>query len=531
MPRVYSYLRFSDPKQAAGTSVARQTLIAQRWAAERGLVLDESLSMRDEGLSGYHSRHITHGALGVFLHAVENGRIEPGSVLIVEQMDRLSRAEPLRAQAQFTALIHAGIVLVTALDNKEYSLASIKANPMDLIMSLLLMIRAHEESDTKSKRVKAAIRRRCEGWQAGTWRGVIRNGRDPQWVELTADGWRLIEARAEAVRFAVAQFVDGHGGHQIVRDMAQRGLTYTDAGKLGAAHLYKTLGSRLLIGEREIYVNGETYRLTGYYPPVLQPDEFDALQLAIDRRQGKRGVGEIPSIFTGMGITTCGYCGRSIASQNLMQRKRMEDGRPFPGHRRLICTGHSNGKGCGEPGSIMSEPVERALIYYCADSMRMGELMNGGDHGQAQRAELAAARMKLADIETKLARIHAALVSDDGPTPITLLRSMRELEADADATRLAIEQTERELAHHRPATTPDMADKWLDLIGGVEALDTAARMQARELVRASFSSIVLWHNGERTRPASRPVFDLQLTARGGGQIKLRFDRASGALMA
>lgn len=78
MPRVYSYLRFSDPKQAAGSSADRQTEYARRWAAERGLVLDEALSMRDEGLSGYHQRHVTHGALGVFLRAVEDGRIEAG---------------------------------------------------------------------------------------------------------------------------------------------------------------------------------------------------------------------------------------------------------------------------------------------------------------------------------------------------------------------------------------------------------------------------------------------------------------------
>src|SRR5574337_1954036 len=66
-PRVYSYLRFSDPRQAAGSSADRQTEYARRWAAERGLVLDEALSMRDEGLSAYHQKHVKQGALGVRL--------------------------------------------------------------------------------------------------------------------------------------------------------------------------------------------------------------------------------------------------------------------------------------------------------------------------------------------------------------------------------------------------------------------------------------------------------------------------------
>jgi len=53
--------------------------------------------MRDEGLSAYHQKHIKSGALGVFLEAILAGKIPAGSVLIVEGLDRLSRAEPLLA--------------------------------------------------------------------------------------------------------------------------------------------------------------------------------------------------------------------------------------------------------------------------------------------------------------------------------------------------------------------------------------------------------------------------------------------------
>ena len=121
MPKVYSYLRFSDPRQASGSSADRQLEYTRRWAAERGLLLDESLSMRDEGLSGYHQRHITHGALGVFLRAVEDGRIESGSVLVVEGLDRLSRAEPIQAQAQLAQIVQAGITVVTAPSPRSFS--------------------------------------------------------------------------------------------------------------------------------------------------------------------------------------------------------------------------------------------------------------------------------------------------------------------------------------------------------------------------------------------------------------------------
>lgn len=72
---------------------------------------------------------------------------------------------------------------------------------------------------------------------------------------------------------------------------------------------------------------------------------------------------------------------------------------------------------------------------------------------------------------------------------------------------------------------PDVAERLLDLIDGVENLDTEARLHARELVRASFSKITLWHAGN---PPAERIADLEFTARGGGALKLRIARDSGA---
>lgn len=119
LSKVYSYLRFSDPRQALGNSADRQLHYAQQWAKTKGLLLDESLSLKDEGLSAYHQHHVKQGALGVFLRAVEAGRIKNGSVLVVEGLDRLSRAEPIQAQAQLAQIINAGITVVTASDGRE----------------------------------------------------------------------------------------------------------------------------------------------------------------------------------------------------------------------------------------------------------------------------------------------------------------------------------------------------------------------------------------------------------------------------
>ena len=51
--KVFSYLRFSDPRQAVGSSADRQLAYAANWAAKQGMELDATLTLKDEGLSAY----------------------------------------------------------------------------------------------------------------------------------------------------------------------------------------------------------------------------------------------------------------------------------------------------------------------------------------------------------------------------------------------------------------------------------------------------------------------------------------------
>jgi DNA invertase Pin-like site-specific DNA recombinase len=48
---------------------------------------------RDLGVSAFRGKNADHGALKAFLDRVESGLIQPGSYLIVESLDRLSRTD------------------------------------------------------------------------------------------------------------------------------------------------------------------------------------------------------------------------------------------------------------------------------------------------------------------------------------------------------------------------------------------------------------------------------------------------------
>lgn len=525
-PRVYSYLRFSDPKQATGSSAARQLEYAERWAADKGLTLDASLSLRDEGLSAYHQRHVTQGALGVFLRAIEESRIASGSVLVVEGLDRLSRAEPIQAQAQLAQIISAGITVVTASDGREYNRAGLKAQPMDLVYSLLVMIRAHEESDTKSKRVKAAIRRQCESWIAGTYRGLIRNGKDPAWLRWDGEQWQLIPERVEAARAVIALFMQGYGSVRIVRELSQQGYALTDKG-ITTLQVHRLVRLPALLGAKELELDGEKYRMEGYYPPILAPHEHDELQLLVASRVRRKGKGEIPGLFTGLGISYCGYCGTAVIAQNLMHRAKA-DGSLSDGHRRVICVGYSQNAGCSIGGSCSVVPIEKAIMNYCSDQMNLSSLLEERDQNQVIRDRLAKAKSDTAMIEQQIERVSEALIaSEGGAAPLVFVRKARDLEAQLAARQKEVAQSERELLAVSNRHQPALAEAWLQLVEGVESLDYASRMKARQLVGETFERIVIYHRGMQAQDRTGKFIDVLLVGKGAQPRLLRVDRKTG----
>lgn len=526
--RVYSYLRFSDPRQATGSSADRQLQYAQAWAAERGLVLDETLSLRDEGLSAYHQTHVKQGALGTFLRAVDEGRIPHGSVLIVEGLDRLSRAEPIQAQAQLAQIINAGITVVTASDGREYNRERLKAQPMDLVYSLLVMIRAHEESDTKSKRVRAAIRRQCEGWVAGTYRGLVQNGRDPQWLRWTGQAWELIPERVAAVRRAIELYRQGLGAGRASKRLAEEGHLSDDWG-ISGQQVYRLIKLPALRGAKRIEVEGEQYLLEDYYPRLISDREFDELQLLAGQRYRRRGAGEIPGIVTGVGLTWCGYCGTALVAQNLIGRRR-DDGSLADGHRRLHCTSYSLGTGC-KAGSCSVVPVERALLNYCSDQLNLDRLCQPEDGGQHLRQQLLDARLRVDELGRQLDRVTDALLADDsGAAPLAFVRRARELEQQQAEAQAEVQHLERQLAVQASPVAPARAERWAELAAQVEAGDYEAREQVRQLMLDTFERLVIYMRGVQLDERSR-VIDMLMVPRHGAPRMLRIDRRSGTWLA
>jgi len=278
MPTAYSYKRFSSDKQAKGDSIRRQTELAARFIANNphlNLELDTKLDLTDEGFSAFKGSHKTRGALGSFLLLVATGQIQPGSYLLVESLDRLSRQQPIDALTQLMELVKSGIVVVTLNDEKTYSNETMKGvdGTFVLMASLIGMARAFEESDTKGKRVRAA-------WQNKF--NLVKDGkqltkRTPFWLDSDR---KLIRERADVVRRIFTEYAAGSGTSVITKRLNADGMAppSSHVQHWSDSSVKKLLKSKTTIG---VLVTADKQEHEGYYPPVVSDELWFKCQLQI----------------------------------------------------------------------------------------------------------------------------------------------------------------------------------------------------------------------------------------------------------
>lgn len=503
--KVYSYMRFSTPEQSKGHSLQRQTEYATQYALDNGLVLDESLTMRDEGLSAYHQKHISKGALGVFCKAIDDGLVDPGSVLIVENLDRLHRGKVREAMPFLLNIVNAGITVITAADGREYSQTSLDNNHFQLFESLSIMSRAHEESETKSKRVKAAIVGQIEHWIKHGSGKVIRNGRDPYWVKAKEDktGFELIEDRAAIIREIISLFHKGWGMLKIQRHLNEHYRPFKGE-QWYAVYVNSVLNNRTLIGERSFVVNDKKYIINNYYPALLTNTEFALLKSELKNRAPTRSQQSIPGIITGNRVSFCGHCGSSLTAQN--HKARSYNGKQYPitsGLRRIRCNSRNTGVQCLATAmnsnsiavSIAAPPIEHALLQYCADQMELSAILNDDtDKSLAIKAQIAELQRQAGEAETVVnngnEQITRLLIAGQDVSPVTNVVNQHQSKLDDLQTKIS--KLQDDLRFQKVHKSSDLISQWEQVKEKVQDMDEETRLLVRQIVKKTFKRMDIY---------------------------------------
>lgn len=492
-PLLFSYVRFSTTEQAKGKSLERQLTYARKVAEERGLTLDENLTMKDLGKSGFHQDNVKNGALGSFLDAINDNLVPKGSILIIESLDRLSRANPWQSQAILAQIIEADITLITAIDGKEYNSKTIKENSMNLIFIVLVFIRAHEESVVKSERATGTILQKCRDWVAGKRGFKVDCGKPPKWLKWCNESKQFVfvPREKEIMLRKIELYRQGHGGLKMAQilneEFGDRTVHHT------AANVYKEVRRRSLIGEFNVKVKvsesaEESYTLENYFPPLLTLSEFNQLINDSNCRAAAKAHQKFIGILSGSDIFKCGCCGKAVGSHVIYRNKKLKNIKDS--HKTYNCSEARRQNNCNNKDFVYITAAEKAVTNYCKDGVNLRRVLSSNNAKTPLVEELDALLREKSAIE-KESNDFLEILTTLKSKPKLIITKINKLESQLETIDQKIESIQSKLNKISTKSSKQISNKWLQLTGDIENLSNDERQNLRLLIKDTFHSIIL----------------------------------------
>lgn len=495
MVKAISYVRWSNPSQSTGDSLRRQSTDCQAFCDRHGLTLSP-ISYKDAGISAFKGRNKDKGALSAILEAIENGTLEKGTVLVVEQLDRLSRLETDEALALFANILRSGILIGHVRKDCILDKSCLKGFAvLEFIIELVL---ANEESSKKSER--CGERWRHKKAQAEKAK-LTKSG--PSWLTLSDDRtyWIVDETKADVVRYIFQLCAEQGLG---IGSICER-LTREKVKPIGPSKewwhtsVLRILRSRYVIGEyqpRNTERKPEGKPIIGYYPAIIGEKLYRQAQQAIDKRGTHRGrMGKNVNIFSGLIRNRCDN------SPLYLNTKR--------GYKYLI---PRLATGDGTRYTIRLEKLEKALFS------SIQELVLREHDDKEPSAELSKLIAKRDTLRTKLELVQDSIETADWDSvrimAHKLEQSIKQTTAQIDALQTA------------SATRPEQALEQTRTI--IEALadddSNELRLSLRQAIRRLIDSIIV-------EPVGKHGVMIGIHYRNGEQRGISFNKQTGEYVA
>ena len=475
---------------------------SRAYAEANGLELAEGSELEDIGVSAFKGANVREGALGRFLEAIRAGVIKPGSYLIVESLDRLSRQQIVTAQSLFLSIIQAGINLVTLTDGRVYQAGTNDLG--DLIVSLVIMSRAHEESQTKSLRLAAA-------WKDKRASAALLSPMTkwcPAWLRLAEDrsSYEEIPDRVAVVRQIFKDSAGGIGIYKIVRRLKESNTqTFNDSKGWHESYISKILANRAVIGEFQPGVRRNGKRIPEgepvqrYFPVIIDEKLFYSAQQGKSQRRlsgaGRKGI-DFSNLFTG--LAKCAYCGAGMTYDN--------KGNGPKGGRYLLCNNAKRGLGC--PGKRWRYADFEASFLAFVSEVDISSIIDAENRG----GERAKAATNLSALEGELGTVTALMdrtyeLLNEGAPSQFIASKLRDLDQRQSELVQAIfeQRTRLETLEFQSVRINESKEQIYALVkrlqgpGGVDLFELRAKVAAH--LKSVIETLVVAPLGERPRIA------------------------------
>ncbi|MHA6689294.1 recombinase family protein [Devosia sp. A449] len=313
------YARWSSLEQSKGSSLERQMDICERFCLEQGWEVIDRL--RDEGKSAYTGANLSEGELGTLTKRVENDLLREPTVLVVEQLDRISRLPPGQVIAWIQKVVGHGLTIATANDRLILDSRKLEADPIGIISTVFNAFRAFQESKHKSDRL------------AESWRIRRKAAEDakrpittvcPAWLTVDPETGKFskLPERVEIVKRMFEENANGFGIRKIASRLNEDGIETWGKGKRKgegwhASYIQKILGNTAVLGEFQPHTRprGGIREPSGdpipnYFPAVIDEATFALVNSGRKRLPGGTAKSNLPNLFSGR--TRCSSCGSTM---------------------------------------------------------------------------------------------------------------------------------------------------------------------------------------------------------------------------
>ncbi len=320
----YIYCRYSSEMQSQGDSLRRQFQRCNEAIKKHNLYVKERIT--DEAFSGFHGDNLINGKLKDFIDRAIAGDIEKNAFLIVENLDRITRLQPSKAVNVITQILSSGLEIYQTSPECLFTFKNKKDEAMTIIMITLFAQRAHEESDTKSYRIKEAWISRIERILKGEQK--ILMDKPPYWLDVVEKDfdvngktkrlkcYQVNQTRTDEV-LLILEYLKSMGIKESCKMMnaESSGKKWTVKGVqrlLQSKTLYGELDLKLSVredGKKELQSRG--LEMPQIYPPIIAKQDFDEILELIKVRASGRGGGRKSTQFNNIfsKILYCAHCG------------------------------------------------------------------------------------------------------------------------------------------------------------------------------------------------------------------------------
>jgi DNA invertase Pin-like site-specific DNA recombinase len=495
--RVSTLKQASDPEKGIARQKRRTHEASLKLSAEYGYKIIDPVT--DLGKSAFHEKNWkADGGMGLIGKWVETGVIAHGSILVFEDFDRFSRAEPMIALEKIINLLKQGLRIYSSHLGKIFDRESMNQNMTDIMMVCVFITTAHLESKKKSERttnshehqVKNAIKNNTP----------VTFGLLPPWIEIVNGKYEVIPSRVELIDRMVDLCINQNMGTQAIcrvfnsEQIPIWNIRRETAKIWGSGRVHSILTDRAMFGEKTFNIKSGSYLIENHYPALVDQDTFNRLNLRFQQRKENRSVNRTSSTITnfvaGVGITECGYCGCAFVAKTIKRSTKTEIKRD----RILMCrSGQDFGQNYCSCARILHRILERVVIEFCSDRINFQSIFDQN----SLRTELIHKKdilnIKLNDSEKKRKKLLVTFMEEDDIDPM-IEGLIRGLKVEISDIKVELIEVERSISN---TSDDDLGDQFFELVDQVKVqnIPEETRQKLRLLIPQFIKKIVLYPYG------------------------------------